>query len=151
MTARQWVLGPESDSRQGYTDNVVDLLVGKLNRLPVNTQEALKAFACLARMGVEMSTLAIIHGRVFNSQDGDEEPDLRSQASSAFRGSGAPPRDEATLLWRSDGGITKEEHQKKSCTRTCGKLCASSLMLILRLEGLYQFIRRPVRKSAVLR
>jgi len=32
---------------KGYTDNVVELMVGKLNRLPVATQEALRQFACL--------------------------------------------------------------------------------------------------------
>lgn len=32
---------------KGYTDNVVDLMVGKLNRLPLATQEALKLLACL--------------------------------------------------------------------------------------------------------
>ena len=31
----------------GYTDNVVDLVVGKLNRLPVETQNALQQLACL--------------------------------------------------------------------------------------------------------
>ncbi|MEO7715312.1 MAG: AAA family ATPase [Capsulimonas sp.] len=32
---------------KGYTDNVVDLMVGKLNRLSVETQQALQQFACL--------------------------------------------------------------------------------------------------------
>src|ERR1700758_4355675 len=32
---------------KGYTDNVVDLMVGKLTRLPVETQNALKQLACL--------------------------------------------------------------------------------------------------------
>lgn len=32
---------------KGYTDNVVQLMVGKLNRLPIETQEALKQFACM--------------------------------------------------------------------------------------------------------
>ncbi len=32
---------------KGYTDNVVDLMVGKLNRLPVETQHALKLLACM--------------------------------------------------------------------------------------------------------
>jgi predicted ATPase len=31
----------------GYTDNVVDLMVGKLSRLPTETQEALRPLACL--------------------------------------------------------------------------------------------------------
>src|SRR5712664_3996082 len=32
---------------KGYTDNVVDLMVGKLNRLPVETQHALQLLACM--------------------------------------------------------------------------------------------------------
>ena len=32
---------------KGYTDNVVDLMVGKLSRLPVDTQVALQQLACL--------------------------------------------------------------------------------------------------------
>jgi PAS domain S-box-containing protein len=32
---------------KGYTDNVVDLMVGKLHRLPVETQKALQQFACM--------------------------------------------------------------------------------------------------------
>ncbi|WP_321931985.1 trifunctional serine/threonine-protein kinase/ATP-binding protein/sensor histidine kinase [Paraburkholderia guartelaensis] len=32
---------------KGYTDNVVELMVGKLSRLPVATQEVLRQFACL--------------------------------------------------------------------------------------------------------
>jgi predicted ATPase/signal transduction histidine kinase len=32
---------------KGYTDNVVELMVGKLNRLPVETQNALQQLACL--------------------------------------------------------------------------------------------------------
>ncbi|KWN74433.1 ATP-binding sensor histidine kinase [Burkholderia ubonensis] len=32
---------------KGYTDNVVDLMVGKLSRLPVETQRALQQLACL--------------------------------------------------------------------------------------------------------
>jgi predicted ATPase len=46
---------------KGYTDNVVDLMLGKLNRLPVETQKALKEFACLGN-SAEITTLAIIHG-----------------------------------------------------------------------------------------
>jgi predicted ATPase len=32
---------------KGYTDNVVDLMVGKLNRLPVETRQALQLLACM--------------------------------------------------------------------------------------------------------
>src|SRR6266403_55194 len=47
---------------KGYTDNVVDLMVGKLNRLPVETQKALQQLACLGNVA-QISTLSIVHGR----------------------------------------------------------------------------------------
>ena len=34
---------------KGFTDNVVDLIVGKLNRLPVETQQALQLLACIGK------------------------------------------------------------------------------------------------------
>jgi len=46
---------------KGYTDNVVDLMIGKLNRLPVETQKALKEFACLGN-SAEITTLSFVHG-----------------------------------------------------------------------------------------
>ena len=58
---REMVLGPESIQAKGYTDNVVDLMVGKLNRLPVETQKALQEFACLGN-SAEIATLSIVHG-----------------------------------------------------------------------------------------
>ena len=47
---------------KGFTDNVVDLMVGKLKRLPDATQEALKQLACLGNV-VEIATLTLVHGR----------------------------------------------------------------------------------------
>jgi serine/threonine protein kinase len=47
---------------RGSTDNVVDLVVGKLNRLPHNTLEILKQLACLGN-SVESAVLAMVHGR----------------------------------------------------------------------------------------
>jgi PAS domain S-box-containing protein len=46
---------------KGYTDNVVDLMVGKLKRLPDRTQEALKQLACLGNV-VECTTLVLVCG-----------------------------------------------------------------------------------------
>jgi predicted ATPase len=46
---------------KGYTDNVVDLMIGKLNRLPLATQEALQEIACL-RNSAEITTLSIVNG-----------------------------------------------------------------------------------------
>jgi PAS domain S-box-containing protein len=47
---------------RGYTDNVVDLMVGKLTRLPHETQAALQQFACLGN-AAELSMLSIVLGK----------------------------------------------------------------------------------------
>ena len=43
----QWSWDLNRIHAKGYTDNVVDLIVGKLSRLPVETQKALQQLACL--------------------------------------------------------------------------------------------------------
>src|SRR5260370_38943812 len=45
---------------KGYTDNVADLMVGKLNRLPVETQSALQQLACLGN-SAEFATIQMVY------------------------------------------------------------------------------------------
>jgi PAS domain S-box-containing protein len=47
---------------KGYTDNVVDLMVGKLNRLPIETQAALQQLACLGN-AAETVILSVVLGK----------------------------------------------------------------------------------------
>jgi PAS domain S-box-containing protein len=47
---------------KGYTDNVADLMVGKLTRLPIATQTALQQLACLGNVA-ETTMLSIVLGR----------------------------------------------------------------------------------------
>ncbi|WP_440963997.1 AAA family ATPase [Massilia sp. GER05] len=51
---------------KGYTNNVVDLLVGKLARLPPKTQDALTLFACLGH-AADAATLGLV---LAQSEDG---------------------------------------------------------------------------------
>ena len=44
---------------KGYTDNVVDLMVNKLKRLPVTTQKALQQFACIGN-SADAATLSAV-------------------------------------------------------------------------------------------
>jgi PAS domain S-box-containing protein len=46
---------------KGYTDNVVELMLGKLNRLPDQTQRTVKEFACLGN-SADAATLSIVLG-----------------------------------------------------------------------------------------
>ena len=57
----RWSWDPNRIHAKGYTDNVVELMVGKLNRLPLQTQKALQELACLGN-STEISTLSIVHG-----------------------------------------------------------------------------------------
>ena len=59
--ATQWSWDLQRIHAKGYTDNVVDLMVGKLNRLPGASQKTLKEFACLGN-SAEIPTLSIVHG-----------------------------------------------------------------------------------------
>ena len=47
---------------KGYTENVVDLMVGMLNRLPVETQKALSQLACIGN-SAEFALLTMVYQR----------------------------------------------------------------------------------------
>ena len=59
--APAWRWDMERIRAKGYTDNVVDLMAGKLRRFSATTQEALKQLACLGNVA-EIATLALVHG-----------------------------------------------------------------------------------------
>ena len=56
-----WSWDLERIRAKGYTDNVVDLMLGKLRRLPAATQDALQLLACLGN-GAAISTLVLVRG-----------------------------------------------------------------------------------------
>jgi predicted ATPase len=58
---RAWQWDIDRIRAKSYTDNVVDLMAGKLKRFSVATQEALKQLACLGDVS-EVATLALIRG-----------------------------------------------------------------------------------------
>ena len=61
LRAAAWSWDLERIRAKGYTDNVVDLMAGKLNRLPQTTQEALGQMACLGNVA-ELATLSLVQG-----------------------------------------------------------------------------------------
>jgi len=58
--AAQWSWDLNRIHAKGYTDNVVDLMVEKLNRLPVETQNALQQLACLG-ISAEFALLTMVY------------------------------------------------------------------------------------------
>src|SRR5712675_1889813 len=59
--ASAWQWNIDRIRAKNYTDNVVDLMAGKLRRFSGITQEALKELACLGNVA-PIATLAMVHG-----------------------------------------------------------------------------------------
>ena len=72
--AGQWSWDLGRIHAKGYTDNVVDLMVAKLHRLPIATQRALQQLACLGN-SADVATLRMVcqgsieemHGRLWEA------------------------------------------------------------------------------------
>src|SRR5260370_17117754 len=85
----RWTWDLSRIQTKGYTDNVVVLMVGRLNRLPVGTQKALQQLACIGN-SAEFTLLAIIHQDSKGGMDGDLWEAVRtglcfpSEAASSF-------------------------------------------------------------------
>jgi PAS domain S-box-containing protein len=58
----RWIWDLARILAKGYTNNVVDLMVGKLGRLPNETLAALNEFACMGNVA-EIATLSMVHGQ----------------------------------------------------------------------------------------
>jgi PAS domain S-box-containing protein len=72
-----WTWDVERIRRKDITDNVVDLMVEKLKRLPATTQAALKQFACLGNVA-DAATLRVVLGRA------DSDTDLSAAVRAEF-------------------------------------------------------------------
>ncbi|HEX7262362.1 MAG TPA: AAA family ATPase, partial [Luteolibacter sp.] len=60
LNTRAWTWDTRRIRAKEFTDNVVDLMVAKLSRLPEETRETLKQFACLGNV-VDTATLVLVH------------------------------------------------------------------------------------------
>ena len=84
----RWSWDPNSIYAKGYTDNVADLMVGKLNRLPVEAQQALQLLPCMGN-SAEFDLLEMV------SQQSNEE--MHGQLWEAIR---------AGLIFRTEHSYT---------------------------------------------
>lgn len=66
----QWCWDLDRIHGMGFTDNVVDLMIGKLNRLPAATQQALKVLACMGN-SADIGALSFLIGTTENQVQSD--------------------------------------------------------------------------------
>ncbi len=74
-THGRWLWDLDPIYAKGCTDNVVDLMVGKLRQLPPETQKALQGLACLGNEA-RVTTLSLVYA---------EEPQIHSDLFEATR------------------------------------------------------------------
>ena len=81
-----WSWDVERIDSKGYTDNVVDLMVRKLARLPLDTQTALRKLACLGNTA-STATLSLVHGSSSKQVDADLWEAVRQELIERLDGS----------------------------------------------------------------
>jgi PAS domain S-box-containing protein len=115
--AARWRWELDRVHAKGYTDNVVDLMIGKLTRLPVETQVALQQLACLGNVA-EITMLSIVLGK--------SNEDVRSDLWDAVR---------LELVKQLDGSyrFTHDRVQEAAYSLTPERLRAEAHLLIGRL------------------
>jgi PAS domain S-box-containing protein len=141
----RWSWDLNSIRAKGYTDNVADLMVGKLNRLPVETQQALQLLACMGN-GAEFALLEMA------SQQATEE--MHSQLWEAVR---------AGLIFRSEHSYTflhdrvqeaaysliSEEARAKAHLRI-GRLLATRIAPEEREEAIFEVVNQLNRGAPLI-
>jgi predicted ATPase len=130
---------------KAYTDNVVDLMVGKLTRLPVETQAALQQLACLGNTA-EIAILSIVLGK--------SNADVRSDLWNAVR---------LELVGHSGSSykFTHDRVQEAAYSRIpkrsraeahlrLGRLLAAHIPLEKREEAIFEIVNQLNRGAALI-
>ncbi|MBV8453758.1 MAG: AAA family ATPase, partial [Deltaproteobacteria bacterium] len=143
--ATRWVWDLSRIHAKEYTDNVVDLMVGKIGRLPARTQEFLRQLACLGN-SADFSFLAIVCAH------SDEE--LRYELQEALR---------TELVVTSEGSCRFlhdriqeaaysqiPESQRAEAHLRIGRLLITHIPLERRDEAIFEIVNQLNRGAALI-
>jgi len=142
---RRWSWDLNRIHAKGYADNVVDLMVGKLNRLPVETVNALKQLACLGN-SAEFALLALVY-----DVSGEQ---LHSDLKEALR-TGLVLHSEGTYRFLHDrvreaAYSLIPEHLRPEAHLRIGRLLAGHTPLEKREEAIFEIVNQLNRGAALI-
>ncbi|PWT91119.1 MAG: hypothetical protein C5B56_04325 [Proteobacteria bacterium] len=143
--AARWSWDVNRIHAKGYTDNVVDLMVGKLNRLPAETRKALQQLACLGN-SADFAMLRMVYG------DSNEEMHGRLweavRAGLIFRSEGAyrflHDRVQEAAYFLIPEGLRAEAHLR------VGRLLARHTPPEKREEAIFEIVNQLNRGAALV-
>jgi len=130
---------------KGYTDNVVDLMVDKLSRLPLNTQKALQQLVCLGN-SADFALLEMVHE--------DSTQDLHGHLQEALR-TGLVLSSEGSYRFLHDRvqeaaySLIPEERRAEAHLRI-GRLMAAHTSPNEREEGSFEIVNQLNRGAALI-
>ena len=142
---RRWSWDLNRIHAKGYADNVVNLMVGKLNRLPVETVNALKQLACLGN-SAEFALLALVY-----EVSGEE---LHSNLQEALR-TGLVLRSEGAYRFLHDrvqeaAYSLIPEHLRAEAHLRIGRLLAEHTPRERREEAIFEIVNQLNRGAALI-
>ncbi len=143
--ARDWQWDMDRIRSKSYTDNVVDLMAGKLRRLSKQTQETLKQLACLGNVS-DVATLALVHRETEEAIRGDLREAVRA---------GLIFRQESTYKFLHDRiqqaaySLIPEEHRAETHLRI-GRVLLASMVADQPAEHLFDVANQLNRGAALL-
>jgi PAS domain S-box-containing protein len=122
---------------KGYTDNLVDLMVGKLTRLTAETQKTIQQLACLGN-GATVATLSVVCGRT--------EAQIHSLLEEAVRADLLQHRKDSYLFIhdriQEAAYLLVPESVRPEAHLRIGRLLAASTPLEQREEVIYEIVNQ---------